>query len=87
MPIITLEQTVDADVERGGDFSLFTRTADIAAAHSERLCIAVERRSDLAAEYFYALEYFPAEPAETPVYRGKKPSQRPAGCGKHEHQH
>ena len=28
MPIITLEQTGDADVERGGDFSLFTRTAD-----------------------------------------------------------
>ena len=28
MPIITLEQTSDADVERGGDFSLFTRTAD-----------------------------------------------------------
>ena len=28
MPIITLEQTGDADVERGEDFSLFTRTAD-----------------------------------------------------------
>lgn len=28
MPIITLDQTGDADVERGGDFSLFTRTAD-----------------------------------------------------------
>ena len=28
MPIIALEQTGDADVERGGDFSLFTRTAD-----------------------------------------------------------
>lgn len=28
MPVITLEQTGDADVERGGDFSLFTRTAD-----------------------------------------------------------
>ena len=28
MPIITLEQTSDADVERGGAFSLFTRTAD-----------------------------------------------------------
>ena len=28
MPIITLEQTGDADVERSGDFSLFTRTAD-----------------------------------------------------------
>lgn len=28
MPIITLGQTGDADVERGGDFSLFTRTAD-----------------------------------------------------------
>ena len=28
MPIITLEQTGDADVERGGAFSLFTRTAD-----------------------------------------------------------
>lgn len=29
MPIITLEQTGDADVERGGAFSLFTRTADV----------------------------------------------------------
>ena len=28
MSIITLDQTGDADVERGGDFSLFTRTAD-----------------------------------------------------------
>ena len=28
MPIITLEQTGDAGVERSGDFSLFTRTAD-----------------------------------------------------------
>ena len=28
MPIIALEQTGDAGAERGGDFSLFTRTAD-----------------------------------------------------------
>ena len=28
MPIITLEQTGNADIERGGDLSLFTRTAD-----------------------------------------------------------